>query len=84
MRELWPERLLQVAHRVAELVSTSGFTDLFNMARRARDPFCGSGTACLAALKTSRNFVGFDIDPRYVELSRRRIRELQLESNTSS
>jgi len=43
------------------------------------DPFCGSGATCIAALKTRRHFVGFDIDPDYVELSRRRIRELQAE-----
>ena len=37
------------------------------------DPFCGSGTTCIAALRTGRHFVGFDIDPGYVELARRRI-----------
>jgi len=47
------------------------------------DPLCGSGTTFLAALKTKRHFVGFDVDPRYVELSRRRIKELHLELNTS-
>ena len=48
------------------------------------DPLCGSGTTCLAALKTNRHFVGFDVDPRYVELSRKRIGELHLELNTLS
>jgi len=39
------------------------------------DPFCGSGTTCIAALKTGRHFVGFDIYEDYVNLARRRIRE---------
>ncbi|MCP4105291.1 MAG: site-specific DNA-methyltransferase [Desulfobacteraceae bacterium] len=37
------------------------------------DPFCGSGTTCLAALKAERNYVGYDIDNDYVELSNKRI-----------
>lgn len=48
------------------------------------DPFCGSGTTCIAALKTERHFVGFDIDPGYVELSRRRIREFLIEQGRSA
>ena len=48
------------------------------------DPFCGSGTTCIAALETNRHFVGFDIDPGYVELSRRRIREFLIEQEKSA
>lgn len=40
------------------------------------DPFCGSGTTCIAALKTNRHFMGFDDNPEYVELARRRIAEI--------
>jgi len=39
------------------------------------DPFCGSGTTCLAALQSGRHFVGFDIEEEYVELAERRIAE---------
>jgi site-specific DNA-methyltransferase (adenine-specific) len=39
------------------------------------DPFCGSGTTCIAALKTGRHYVGFDINEDYVKLARERIRE---------
>ncbi len=38
------------------------------------DPFVGSGTTCLAALKTSRNFVGYDNNPEYVKLAEDRIK----------
>ncbi len=32
------------------------------------DPFMGSGTTAIAALKSSRNFVGFEINNDYIEL----------------
>jgi site-specific DNA-methyltransferase (adenine-specific) len=37
------------------------------------DPFVGSGTTCLAAIKDSRYYIGYDIDPEYVKLSEKRI-----------
>jgi len=38
------------------------------------DPFMGSGTTALAALKTKRIFVGYDIHSDYVALASRRIK----------
>lgn len=38
------------------------------------DPFCGSGTACLVALKNGRHYIGYDIEPLYVELANKRIK----------
>jgi site-specific DNA-methyltransferase (adenine-specific) len=38
------------------------------------DPFVGSGTTCLAALKTGRNYVGYDNNPDYVKLAESRIK----------
>jgi site-specific DNA-methyltransferase (adenine-specific) len=37
------------------------------------DPFVGSGTTGVAALRTGRRFVGGDIDPAYVEIAARRL-----------
>jgi DNA modification methylase len=37
------------------------------------DPFMGSGTTALAALRTERHFVGYDTDPTYVAASMDRI-----------
>lgn len=37
------------------------------------DPFVGSGTTCIAAVKLGRHYVGFDISEEYVELARKRI-----------
>lgn len=38
------------------------------------DPFCGSATACLVALKDGRHYIGYDIEPSYVELANQRIK----------
>ncbi len=37
------------------------------------DPFVGSGTTCLVAIKDKRNYIGYDLDPEYVKLSEKRI-----------
>jgi DNA modification methylase len=37
------------------------------------DPFCGSGTALVAAQDLNRNAVGFDLKQEYVELARSRL-----------
>ena len=37
------------------------------------DPFVGSGTTCLSAIKDKRNYVGYDIDSEYVKLAEERI-----------
>jgi site-specific DNA-methyltransferase (adenine-specific) len=38
------------------------------------DPFVGSGTTCIAALKTRRNYVAYDTDKKYCELAENRIK----------
>jgi site-specific DNA-methyltransferase (adenine-specific) len=42
----------------------------------ACDPFCGSGSSGVAALRLGCDFIGADIDPRAVELSRKRLSTL--------
>jgi DNA modification methylase len=37
------------------------------------DPFMGSGQTAIAALNNGRNFVGYEIDPNYVELAETRL-----------
>ncbi|MEY0234789.1 DNA-methyltransferase [Providencia manganoxydans] len=37
------------------------------------DPFCGSGSTLVAANELNREFIGFDLDPNYVETSLKRI-----------
>ena len=37
------------------------------------DPFMGSGTTGVAALKLNRRFVGIDVEKQYVDLAEKRI-----------
>ncbi|MBU1016679.1 MAG: site-specific DNA-methyltransferase [Patescibacteria group bacterium] len=46
------------------------------------DPFAGSGTACLAALKTNRKYVAYDIDKKYCDLAEQRIKQFSQEQIT--
>ena len=39
------------------------------------DPFMGSGSTLLAAARLGRRFVGYDLDPSYVDIARRRVGE---------
>jgi len=58
----FPEEL---PYRLIQLYSFKGDVVL--------DPFCGSGTTCLAALKSDRYYIGYDIKQEYVELANKRI-----------
>jgi site-specific DNA-methyltransferase (adenine-specific) len=42
------------------------------------DPFCGIGSTCIAAIKSGRQFVGYDVNKEYVEIANRRINPLLL------
>jgi len=46
------------------------------------DPFMGSGQTAIAALKTRRHYVGYDINEEYTKLAERRIKEFSLSLNT--
>ena len=37
------------------------------------DPFCGSGTTCIAATQNNRYYIGYDIEEEYIELAQKRI-----------
>ena len=62
---MMPERL---AHDM--IVSWSNEGDV------VLDPFMGSGTTGRMCVKTKRDFVGIDVSENYVDLARRRIKEL--------
>ncbi len=57
---------LELASRVIRLFSYQG--DL------VIDPFCGSGTTCVAAKLLGRRYAGFDISPEYCALAEERLR----------
>jgi DNA modification methylase len=43
------------------------------------DPFCGIGSTCIAALKSGRHFVGYEVSEEYLEIANRRINNLLLD-----
>lgn len=40
------------------------------------DPFMGSGSTLVAAARLGRRYVGYDLDPRYVDIARGRVAEV--------
>jgi modification methylase len=55
----------ELAYRLVRMFSFVGDTVL--------DPFCGTGTTMLAAMKTGRHSVGVEIDPHYVDYAEQRL-----------
>ena len=43
------------------------------------DPFMGSGTTAIAALKSERKYIGYDNDPAYIKLAEERIAPYKLQ-----
>lgn len=56
---------LELAYRLVKMFSFWGDTVL--------DPFCGTGTTMLAAMKTNRNSIGVEIDPEYCQMALKRL-----------
>ncbi len=54
---------LELANRLVRMFSFVGDTVL--------DPFCGSGTTVIAALRAGRNSIGIEIDPEYCRMAAR-------------
>jgi site-specific DNA-methyltransferase (adenine-specific) len=45
------------------------------------DPFLGSGTTAMAAIKTGRNFIGIEKEPEYVKIAEARIKSVQVQQS---
>ena len=56
---------IELPHRLINLYSYEGDVVL--------DPFCGSGTTCIAAMQNNRSYIGYDIKEEYIELAQNRI-----------
>ena len=41
------------------------------------DPFCGSSTTGISAVKLNRRYIGIDNEKEYIELSERRYKEIK-------
>jgi site-specific DNA-methyltransferase (adenine-specific) len=58
---------VELPYRLIQLYSFDGDVIL--------DPFMGSGQTALAAIKTGRHYVGYEINPEYIDLAQSRITE---------
>lgn len=58
---------IEIPSRLIKSSTTVGDTIL--------DPFCGSGTTGIAAVKLGRQFIGIEIEPRYFEIAKQRIQD---------
>jgi len=57
----------ELAYRLVRMFSFHGDTVL--------DPFCGTGTTMVAALRTGRNSIGVEIDAEYCRMTAHRLRD---------
>jgi DNA modification methylase len=62
----FPEEL---PRRLIELYTFSGDLVL--------DPFCGSGTTCVAALRAGRRYIGYDINSEYIHSAEQRLEDVK-------
>ena len=58
---------IEIAKRLIRMFSFSGDTVL--------DPFCGTGTTMIAALKENRNSIGIEIEPKYCKMIINRLKK---------
>ncbi len=56
---------LELAYRLVRMFSFSGDTVI--------DPFCGTGTTMVAAMRAGRNSIGIEIDPEYCQIAEKRL-----------
>lgn len=67
---------VDLPYRLAQLYTFEGEVIL--------DPFMGSGQTALAALKAGRHYVGYEVNPEYVQLAEKRITNLPVDGRAIS
>jgi DNA modification methylase len=65
------QKPLKIVKRMIELSSNEGDMVL--------SPFSGAGSECVAAKMTLRNYIGFELEDEFVEISRRRLNSIHPE-----
>jgi len=68
-KEHQTQKPVDLLEKIVTLVACDGGTVL--------DPFAGSGTTGVACVQTGRNFIGMELDPTYVAIAEKRIRDAQ-------
>ena len=67
-----PEKLIE---RIVKASSNEGDIVL--------DPFMGVGTTAVVCKKLNRNFIGFELNPNYIELANKRLKKLEAQEMSS-
>lgn len=67
---------VEIAYRLIRMFSFAGDTVL--------DPFLGSGTTTVAAMRAGRNSIGVEVEPSYLQLAHRRLANLPFGVTLSS
>lgn len=63
------QKPLSISERIVKHFSNEG--DLIVI------PFAGSGSECVAAKKLNRNFIGFELNPDYIEIANKRLQDVK-------
>ena len=69
------QKPLEVLRRLVAMCSNEGDVVL--------DPFCGSGTTGVACVLLKRKFIGIDLEPEYIALTRTRMKAAATEQSRS-
>lgn len=65
------EKSLEITEQLIKWCSNKGDVIL--------DPFMGSGTTAVACKQLGRHYIGFEINPEYCKIAKKRLAEVQLE-----
>jgi site-specific DNA-methyltransferase (adenine-specific) len=68
------QKPLDILERIINCSSNPGHTIL--------DPFMGSGSTCVAAINTGREYIGFEREDKYFEIAEQRIKEAEEKRNS--
>jgi DNA modification methylase len=75
--DIEPESARRVSHPAPFPVALPGrLIDLYTYENDlVLDPFMGSGSTLVAAARAGRRYIGYDLDPTYVDIARLRVRD---------
>ena len=69
------QKPLRILKRMIQLSSREGDIML--------TPFSGAGSECVAAKELGRNYIGYEIDPQYVDITHKRLENAILNNQMS-
>ena len=64
-----------IPHRNLSLISLRIVNHFSNPGDLVVVPFAGSGTECLAAIMCERHYLGYELNPDYITIARKRLKD---------